>query len=63
MCFFGPSAYFSLPAAILLSCSPLPGTQGARPDLARKFGPWPRSVVSTLWVKSGMSPRGGIPST
>ena len=38
MCFFGPSAFFSLPPAGLSSCSWLRGTQGARPDPAHKFG-------------------------
>ena len=32
MCFFCTSAFFSLPAADLFSCSRLRGTQGARPD-------------------------------
>ena len=30
MCFFGPSAFFSLPAAGLFSCSRVRGTQEAR---------------------------------
>ena len=63
MCFFGTPAFFSLPAACLSSCSRLRGTQGARPDPARKFGPWPRSVARALGVQSGKSTRGGIPST
>ena len=63
MCFFGPSAFFSLPAAGLFSCSRLRGKQGARPNPARKFGPWPRSAARALGVQSGKSPRGGIPST
>ena len=37
--FFWPFAFFSLPAAGLSSCSRLRGTQGARPDPARKVGP------------------------
>ena len=32
MCFFGTSAFLSLSAAGLFSCSRLRGTQGARPD-------------------------------
>ena len=32
MCFLRTSAFFSLPAAGLLSCSRLRGTQGARPN-------------------------------
>ena len=63
MCFIGPSAFFSLPVAGLFSCSRLRGTQGARPDPVRKFGPWPRSVARALGVQSRTSPRGGIPST
>ena len=51
MCFFGPSAFLFLPAADLSSCSRLRGTQGARPDPARKFGPWPRSVARALGFK------------
>ena len=43
MCFFGPSAFISLPAAGPFTCSWLRGTQGARPDTVRKFEPWPRS--------------------
>ena len=50
MCFFGPSAFFALPVAGLSSCSRLRGTQGARPDLARKVCPWPRSVARDLGV-------------
>ena len=45
------------------SCPRLRGTQGTRPDPARKFGPWPRSVARALGVQSGKSARGGIPST
>ena len=63
MCFFHPSAFFSLPAAGISSCSPLRGTRGARPDLMRKFGPPPRSVSRALGVETGTSARGGIPST
>ena len=63
MCFFGPLAFFSLAAAGLSSCSRFRGTQGARPDPARKFGPWPRSVARALGVQSRKSARGGIPST
>ena len=65
MCFFGPSAFFSLPAASLSSCSRLRGTQGARPDPAPKFGPWPRSVARALGVQSSKSEsvKGEIPST
>ena len=63
MCFFHPSAFFSLPAAGLSSCSRLRGTQGARPDPIRKFGFWPTSVARALEVQSGTSARGGIPST
>ena len=55
--------FFSLPAAGLFSCSWLRGTQGAHPDPARMFGPWPRSAAHALGVPSGKSPRGGIPST
>ena len=61
--FFGPSAFFALPAAGRFSCSRLRGTQGARPGPARKFGLWPRSVARALGVQSGKSARGGIPST
>ena len=63
MCFLGPSAFVSLPAAGLSSCSLLRGTQGARPDPVRKFGPWPRSVARALGVQSGKSARRGIPIT
>ena len=63
MCFFSTSAFFSLPVAGLFSCCRPRGKQGARPDLARKFEPWPRSAASALGVQSGKSPRGGIPST
>ena len=63
MCFFGPSPFFSLPPAGRSSCSRLRGTQGARPDPACKFGPWPRSVARALGVQSGKFARGGIPST
>ena len=63
MCFFGPSAFFSLPAAGFSSCSRLCRTQGARPDPARKFGLWPRSVSRALGVQSCNSAQGGIPST
>ena len=62
-CFFGPSTLFSLPAAGLSSCSRLRGTQGAGPDPASKFGPWPRSVARTLGVQCRKSARGRIPST
>ena len=51
MCFFHPSAFFSLPAAGLSSCSRLRGTQGAHPDPIRKFGPRPRSVARDLGLK------------
>ena len=50
MCFFGPSAFFSLPVAGRFSCSRLRGTQRARPDPVRKFGPLPRSVARALGV-------------
>ena len=63
VCFFGPSAFFSLPAAGISSCSRLRGTQRARLDSARKFGPWPRSVARALGVQSRKSARGGIPTT
>ena len=63
MCFFSPSAFFSLPAAGLSSSSRLRGTQGAHPDPLRKFGPWPRSVACALGFQSGKFARGGIPST
>ena len=63
MCFFGPSAFISLPAAGPFTCSWLRGTQGARPDPVRKFGPRPRSVARALGVQSGKSAPGGIPST
>ena len=42
--FFWHFGICSLPVAGLFSCSRLRGTQGACPDLARKFGPWPRSA-------------------
>ena len=58
-----PSASFPLPTEGLSSCSRLRGTQGARPDPARKFGPSPRSVARALGVQSGKSAREGIPST
>ena len=61
--FFWHFGIFSLPAAGLFSCSRLRGTQGARPDTGRKFGPWPRSVACALGVQIGKSPRGVIPST
>ena len=62
--FFWPfGIIFSLPAAGLSSCSRLRGTQGAHPDPACKFGPWPRSVARALGVQSGKSARGRIPST
>ena len=51
-CSLGPLAFLSLPAAGLFSCSRLRGTQGARPDPVRKFGPWPRSVARALAVES-----------
>ena len=60
---FGPSAFFSLPAAGRSSCCRFRGTHGARPDPFRKFGPWPRSVARAVGVQSGKSARGGIPST
>ena len=63
LCFSGTLAFFSLPAAGLFSCSRLRGTQGARPDPIRKFGPRPRAVAHALGVESGTSARGGIPST
>ena len=63
MCSFGTSAFISLPAAGLSSCSRLRGTQGTRPDAARMFGPWLRSVAREMGVQSGKSARGGIPST
>ena len=63
MRFFFTSAFFSLPAAGLSLCSRLRGTQGARPDPVRKFGPRPRSVARALGVQSGKSAPGGIPST
>ena len=58
--FFGPSTLFALPAAGLSSCSRLRGTQGARPDPLRKFGPWPRSVARAPGVQRGTPARGGI---
>ena len=63
MCFFYPSAFFSLPAAGLSSCSRLRGTQGARPDPIRKFGPRPKSAARALGVERGTPARGGMPST
>ena len=63
ICVFLALRHFSLPASGLFSCSRRRGTQGARPDPARKFGPWPRSAARALGVQSGKSPRGGIPST
>ena len=63
VCFFGPSACFSLPAAGLSSCSRFCGTQGARLDPLRKVGPWPRSVTRALGIQSGASARGGTSST
>ena len=53
MCFLHTSAFFSLLAAGLSSCSRLRGTQGARPDPIRKFEPRPRSVAHALGVESG----------
>ena len=53
MCFFHPSAFFSLPTAGLSSCSRLRGTRGARPDPISKFGSRPRSVARALWVERG----------
>ena len=35
----------------MLSCSRLRGTQGAGPELERKFGPWPTSVARDLGFK------------
>ena len=61
--FFWHFGIFSLPAAGLVSCSLLRGTQGARPDTGCKRGPWPWSAARALVVQSGTSPRGGIPST
>ena len=49
---FRPLGIFSLPAAGLPSCSRLRGTQGARPDPACTFGPWPRSVAPAGGSKS-----------
>ena len=63
MYFFCPWLFFSLTAAGLSSCSRLRGSQGARPDPARKFGPWPRYVARVLEGQSDKSARGGIPST
>ena len=63
MYFFGSLAFFALLAVGLSSCSRLRGTQGARPDPACKFGPWPRSMARALGVRSRKSARGGIPST
>ena len=63
MCFFDPSAFVSLPAAGLSSCFRPSGAKGARPDHARKLGPWSKFVASALGVQSGKSARGGIPST
>ena len=63
MCFFAPSLFVSLPAPGLSSCSRLHRMQGARPDPARNFEPWPRFVARALGVQSGKSTRGGIPST
>ena len=61
MCFFGTSAFFSLPAAGLSSCSRLRGMQGARRVAVRTFGPWPRSVTRALGVQSDKSPQQAIP--
>ena len=36
---------------LVLSCSRLRGTQGAGPELERKFGPWPTSVARDLGFK------------
>ena len=55
-----PSAFFSLPAAGLSSCSRLRSTQRARPDPLRKFGPWPGSVAQAIRVQNGKSARGGF---
>ena len=43
MCFFGPSAFFSLPAAGLSSCSRLRSTQGAR-----------RNTTAQVWALGGV---------
>ena len=62
--FFSPfGIFFSSGRGSFSSCSRLHGTQGARPDPIRKFGPRPRSVARALGVQSGTSARGGIPST
>ena len=53
---FHTSDFFSLPAAGLSSCSRLRGTQGARPDPIRKFGPRPRSVARALGVQAHANP-------
>ena len=50
-CVFLHFGIFSIPAVGLFSCSLLGGTQGARPDPARKFGPWPRSAACALGFK------------
>ena len=60
MCFVGPSAFFSFPAAGISSCSQLRGTQRARLDPLRKYGPLPRSAERALRVQSGKFAREGF---
>ena len=62
MCFFGTSAFYSLPAVSLFSCSRLRGTQGALPDTTAQV--WALAEVrgTCSGVQSGKSPRGVIPS-
>ena len=56
--FFWPIAIFSsFGRGSFLVLSRLRGTQGARLDSARKFGPWPKSVARALGVQCGKSPR------
>ena len=63
MCFLARRHFFNVPSAGRFSFSRIRGTQGARPDPARKFRPRPRSMAHALGVQSGKSPRGGTPST
>ena len=67
-CFLWPIGTFSFLAGGRFSCywfrsTQGAGTQGARPDPSRKFGPWPRSSARALGVQSGESPRRGFPRT
>ena len=61
--FFSPFGIYFSSGRGLSSCSRLRGTQRARPDPIRKFGPRPRSVARALGAERGTPARGGIPST